>query len=64
MNITKDIHLSHVKFTMDDEAYKILKSYLDKLTIAFSSNSSKNEILKILSLILQNYSLLIILLTE
>ena len=46
MNITKDIHLSHVKFTMDDEAYKILKSYLDKLTIAFSSNSSKNEILE------------------
>lgn len=46
MNITKDIHLSHVKFTMDDVAYKILKSYLDKLTIAFSSNSSKNEILE------------------
>ena len=46
MNITKDIHLSHVKFTMDDEAYRILKSYLDKLTIAFSSNSSKNEILE------------------
>ena len=46
MIITKDIHLSHVKFTMDDEAYKILKSYLDKLTIAFSSNSSKNEILE------------------
>ena len=46
MNITKDIHLSHVKFTMDDEAYKILKSYLDKLTIAFISNSSKNEILE------------------
>jgi len=31
---------------MDDVAYKILKSYLDKLTIAFSSNSSKNEILE------------------
>ncbi|MDC1320482.1 PspC domain-containing protein [Flavobacteriaceae bacterium] len=46
MNITKDIHLSHVKFTMDEEAYRILKSYLDKLTIAFSSNSSKNEILE------------------
>ena len=46
MNITKDIHLSHVKFTMDDEAYIILKSYLNKLTIAFSSNSSKNEILE------------------
>ena len=46
MNTTKDIHLSHVKFTMDDEAYKILKSYLNKLTIAFSSNSSKNEILE------------------
>ena len=46
MNTTKDIHLSHVKFTMDDEAYIILKSYLNKLTIAFSSNSSKNEILE------------------
>ena len=46
MNITKDIHLSHVKFTMDDGAYRILKSYLDNLTIAFSSNSSKNEILQ------------------
>ena len=46
MNITKYIHLSHVKYTMDNEAYKILKSYLDKLTIAFSSNSSKNEILE------------------
>ncbi|MDA9284966.1 PspC domain-containing protein [Flavobacteriaceae bacterium] len=43
MNTTKDIH---VKFTMDDEAYIILKSYLNKLTIAFSSNSSKNEILE------------------
>ena len=46
MNITKDIHLSHIKFTMDYEAFKILKSYLNKLTIAFSSNSSKNEILE------------------
>ncbi|MDA8903983.1 PspC domain-containing protein [Flavobacteriaceae bacterium] len=46
MNTTKDIHLSHVKFTMDHEAYIILKSYLNKLTIAFSSNSSKNEILE------------------
>ena len=43
MNITKDIHLSHVKFTMDDEAYKILKSYLDKLTIAFSSIPVKTK---------------------
>ena len=46
MNTTKDIHLSHAKFTMDEEAYKVLKAYLNNLSVAFSSNSSKNEILE------------------
>ena len=46
MNTIKDIHLSHVKFTLDDEAYNILKAYLNKLSVAFSSNASKDEILE------------------
>ena len=45
MNTTKNIHLSHIKFTLDEEAYIILNSYLKNLSIAFSSNSSKDEIL-------------------
>ncbi|MDC1492826.1 PspC domain-containing protein [Flavobacteriaceae bacterium] len=46
MNTTKDIHLSHIKFTIDQEAYKNLDSYLKKLSLAFSSNTSKDEILE------------------
>ena len=46
MNITKEIHLAHTKFTIDKDAYTILETYLNKLAIAFNSNSSKEEILE------------------
>jgi phage shock protein PspC (stress-responsive transcriptional regulator) len=46
MNTTKDIHLSHIKFTFDEEAFRILSLYLKNLAITFSSNPSKDEILE------------------
>ena len=46
MNITKDIHLAHTKFTVDKDAYVILETYLNKLSNAFISNISREEILE------------------
>jgi len=46
MNTTVTIHLAHILFHIDSDAYDLLKKYLDKLEKSFSKTEGKQEILE------------------
>ena len=46
MNTTITIHLAHILFHIDIDAYDLLKKYLDKLEKSFSKTEGKQEILE------------------
>ena len=46
MNTTVTIHLAHLLFHIDSDAYDLLKSYLNKLEKSFSKTEGKQEILE------------------
>ncbi len=45
MNKTININLAGIIFHVDEDAYKILSAYLDKIKIAFSNSEGKDEII-------------------
>ena len=46
MNTTVTIHLAHILFHIDSDAYDLLKNYLNKLEKSFSKTEGKQEILE------------------
>ncbi len=55
MNTTVTIHLAHILFHIDSDAYDLLKSYLNKLEKAFLRPKENKKFLKTLKHVLLNY---------